>query len=41
MSIAPPTPTSGINLGKPLANVVVAPVLGSTRVIRPAAGSVT
>src|SRR5687768_1420144 len=41
MSTGPPKPTSGINLGSPLANVAVAPVLGSTRVILPAALSVT
>src|SRR5829696_6648435 len=39
MSIAPPRPM--IDVGRPLAYVVVAPVLGSTRVIRPAAVSVT
>ena len=39
MSIAPPMPM--IDFGNPLAKVVVAPVLGSTRVTLPAAVSVT
>src|SRR6266508_4841048 len=38
-SIAPPMPT--IDFGRPLANVVMSPVFGSTREIRPAAPSVT
>src|SRR5215468_12111032 len=38
-SIAPPMET--IAFGRPLANVVLAPVLGSTRVIRPTAPSGT
>ena len=41
MSTGPPKPAAGINFGSPLAYVVVAPVLGSTRVILPAAFSVT
>ena len=38
-SIAPPMPT--IAFGRPLANVVISPVCGSTREILPAAPSVT
>src|SRR6266480_4994697 len=38
-TIAPPRPT--IDFGKPLANVVMSPVFGSTRKILPAAVSVT
>ena len=38
-SIAPPMPT--IDAGRPLANVVMSPVFGSTREILPAAPSVT
>src|SRR5437867_4327908 len=38
-SIAPPMPT--IDFGRPLANVVMSPVFGSTREILPAAPSVT
>jgi hypothetical protein len=34
-------PVSRIRLGRPLANVVLCPVLGSTREIRPAALSTT
>jgi hypothetical protein len=41
MSTGPPKPAAGISFGSPLAYVVVAPVLGSTRVILPAAFSVT
>src|SRR5215213_7099263 len=41
MSTGPPKPAAGINFGSPLAYVVAAPVLGSTRVILPAARSVT
>ena len=41
MSTGPPKPTAAINFGRPLAYVVVAPVLGSTRAILPAALSVT
>src|SRR5215207_594055 len=41
MSTGPPKPAAGISFGSPLAKVVVAPVLGSTRVILPAALSVT
>lgn len=40
-SIAPPIPTSGIAAGKPLANVVTAPVRGFTRKTRPPGPSVT
>jgi hypothetical protein len=38
-SMAPPMPT--IDSGRPLAKVVISPVLGSTREILPAALSVT
>src|SRR5205809_2851055 len=38
-SVVPPMPT--IDFGRPLANVVITPVLGSTREILPAADSVT
>src|SRR5437667_7648325 len=38
-SVVPPMPT--IDFGRPLANVVISPVLGSTREILPAADSVT
>src|SRR4029453_17187681 len=41
MSTGPPKPTAGISFGSPPAKVVVAPVLGSARVILPAAFSVT
>jgi hypothetical protein len=38
-SVVPPRPM--IDFGRPLANVVISPVLGSTREILPAALSVT
>src|SRR5205809_2731842 len=40
-SIAPPMPMAGFDFGRPLANVVISPVSGSTREILPAAPSVT
>src|SRR5206468_12746465 len=40
-SIAPPMPMAGFDFGRPLANVVISPVCGSTREILPAAPSVT
>src|SRR5215211_6381588 len=40
-SIAPPTPTSGMAGGRPVANGVTAPVSGSTRRTRPPGPSVT